>query len=235
MHRGLLPAQMVRLTVRDTGIGIPPEIIPKIFDPFFTTKKQAEGTGLGLAIVHGVLGRCKGAISIETVEGLGTAFHVYLPLYGGSEEVPVENRRNVSDGQELSDRRRVRVFYVDDEFQVARLAQRYLSRLGLEVETEIDSSKALVTLRNRMGDFDVMVTDQTMPSVSGLELARQALLQNPTFPIILCTGYSEGVSQEMAKAAGIREYMSKPTDYSKMAEVIRACFQGGAQTDRGTR
>ena len=122
----------------------------------------------------------------------------------------------------------MRVLYVDDEFQLARLAQRYLTRLGLDVETENDSAKAMTMLRDRMHDFDVLVTDQTMPSVSGFELAKMALNMNPQFPVILCTGYSETVSPEMAKAAGIRGYLSKPTDYSKMADLIRTCHYGNS-------
>ena len=225
LHQGPLPASMVRLTVRDTGRGIPEDILPKIFEPFFTTKKQGEGTGMGLAIVHGVVTRAKGAVSVESRVGEGTAFHVYLPRHIRVPAVPTEGV-----GAELSPalsvkmqagRRRMRVLYVDDEFQVARLAQRYLSRHGLDVETENDSAKALSILQDRLGDFDVLVTDQTMPSVSGLELARQALVLKPGFPVILCTGYSELVSPEVAKAAGIRGYLNKPPDYAKMAELIR--------------
>ncbi len=226
LHQGALPEAVVRLTVRDTGHGIPPEILPKIFDPFFTTKKQGEGTGMGLAIVHGVVTRCKGAISIESAAGQGTAFHIYLPRHVGS-AAPGATKQSPAPASATTAAAavppRVRVLYVDDEYQVARLAQRFLARYGLEVETEIDSAKALDILRNRVNEFDVLVTDQTMPSVSGLELAQKALLLKPGFPIILCTGYSEVVSPEKAKAVGIRGYLNKPADYAEMATLIRSC------------
>jgi nitrogen-specific signal transduction histidine kinase/ActR/RegA family two-component response regulator len=227
LHHKPLTDSMLRLTVRDTGDGIPSEILPKIFEPFFTTKKQGEGTGMGLAIVHGVVSRCRGAVSIETTMGQGTAFHIYLPRHvcspalNGRSEIPFAMDVTPESGQ-----RRMRVLYVDDEFPVTRLAQRYLSRFGLDVETENDSVKALSTLRTRMGDFDVLVTDQTMPSITGLELAQKALKLNPRFPVIMCTGFSETVSPEMAKIAGICGYMHKPTDYAKMAAIIRSCHDG---------
>ncbi len=227
-----MPAAMVRLTVRDTGSGIPTELLPKIFEPFFTTKKQGEGTGMGLAIVHGVVTRCKGAISVESTVGQGTAFHVYLPLHTASSSAPVAGRRAETTGDAVvpaaSGRQRVRVLYVDDEFSVARLAQRFLERHGLDIKTENDSAKALTMLQTRMDDFDVLVTDQTMPSVSGLELAQQVLHLKPGFPIIMCTGYSETASPEMAAAAGIRGYLSKPVDYAEMAALIRVCADGGS-------
>ena len=227
LHQGPLPASMVRLTVRDTGIGIPTEIMPKIFEPFFTTKKQGEGTGMGLAIVHGVVTRCKGAISIESTVGQGTAFHIYLPLHDASSTSSGIGRREemVADAgaPALCDRHRVRVLYVDDEFSVARLAERFLARHGFDVQTENDSVKALAMLRTHLDDFDVLVTDQTMPAVSGMELAQQVLHLRPEFPIIMCTGYSETVSPEMAAATGIRGYLIKPVDYAEMAALIRDC------------
>jgi signal transduction histidine kinase/ActR/RegA family two-component response regulator len=228
VHQGPLSDSMVRLTVKDTGGGIPAEILPKIFDPFFTTKKQGEGTGLGLAIVHGVVTRCGGAVSVESAVGQGTAFHVYLPRHNESAAAPGGRRGQTepltgTSVMTAAAQRRVRVLYVDDEFQLSRLAQRYLTRLGLAVETENDSTKAMTTLMSRIQDFDVLVTDQTMPSISGFDLARRTLELHPQFPIILCTGYSETVSPEMAKAAGIRGYLHKPTDYAKMAELIRSC------------
>ena len=233
LHQGPLSAPLVRLTVRDTGTGIPTEILPKIFEPFFTTKKQGEGTGMGLAIVHGVVKRCKGAISIESALGRGTSFHVYLPLHSASSNASGATGTTESAAAASlaasSGHHRVRVLYVDDEFSVARLAERYLARHGLDVKIENDSVKALAMLQTRVDDFDVLVTDQTMPSVSGMELAQQVLLLRPGFPVIMCTGYSETVSPEMAASAGIRGYLSKPVDYAEMAALIRACACNGSQ------
>jgi CheY-like chemotaxis protein len=233
LHQGPLPEPLLRLTVRDTGTGIPDEILPKIFDPFFTTKKQGEGTGMGLAIAHGVVTRCKGCVSVETTKGRGTAFHVYLPrhLKTLATSLDVRHGKKVAESVQTSSlQSRVRVLYVDDEFQVARLAQRFLSRHCIDVEIENDSTKALSILEKRIGDFDVLVTDQTMPSITGLELANRALLIYPGFPVILCTGYSEIVSPEMAKAAGIRVYMHKPPDFQEMAMLIRECASDAPHT-----
>lgn len=223
LYQGQLPDSLVRLTVRDTGSGIPHDILPKIFDPFFTTKKQGEGTGMGLAIVHGVVTRCKGAVSVESEVGQGTAFHIYLPRHVGAVAAESTARVPAAASAAAAGQPRVRVLYVDDEFQVARLAQRFLSRYGLDVEVEVDSCKALTTLQDRLRDFDVLVTDQTMPRLSGLELAGRVRDLKADFPIIMCTGFSEVLSPEIAKAAGIREYLSKPPDYAMMANTIRAC------------
>jgi len=145
LHPGPLPQPLLRLTVRDTGTGIPDELLPKIFDPFFTTKKQGEGTGMGLAIVHDVVTRCKGCVSVETTEGRGTAFHVYLPRHSdvlGPAGLEVLHGKTVVESVRTSSlQSRVRVLYVDDEFQVARLAQRFLSRLFNRQLLSVSSKK----------------------------------------------------------------------------------------------
>jgi signal transduction histidine kinase/CheY-like chemotaxis protein len=225
MHQGPLPESLLRLTVRDTGTGIGQADLPRIFDPFFTTKKQNEGTGLGLAIVHGVVARAKGCVSVETELGRGSAFHVYLPRC--RPVAPCDAHvRGADETAAAAGRPEVRVLFVDDEYPVTRLAQRFLSQYGIAVETQNDSGAALACLQERIGEFDVLVTDQTMPSITGLELARHALALNPELPILLCTGYGELVSPEAARSAGCRGYMNKPPDFRQMAAVIHEWTTG---------
>jgi CheY-like chemotaxis protein len=184
------------------------------------------GTGMGLAVVHGVVSRCRGCISVETEVGRGTSVHVYFPLQAEAPGLagpprPLEN--GYRPDVRVPAFPRLRVLYVDDEFQIARLAQRHLARYGMDVHAESDSAQAMALLRERIAGYDVLVTDQTMPSVTGLELAMAALRLDPDFPVVLCTGYSELVSRETAQAAGIRGYLEKPLDYGELAYVIRAC------------
>lgn len=216
----------LRLTVRDTGEGMPEKILPKIFEPFFTTKNNNEGTGLGLSIVHGVVTRYKGAISVETVLGEGTSIHIYLriqtvvPSADCTTEAtfghPGESRSVARDSSPP-----IRVLYVDDDYHISCLAKKMLTRHGMEVETENDSTKALAILEQHTEDFDVLVTDQIMPSLTGFELARRVLTQAPDFPIIMCTGYSESVSPESTREIGIKSLVYKPTDFTELAGLIR--------------
>ncbi len=215
----------LRLTVRDTGEGMPDNILPKICEPFFTTKKNGEGTGLGLAIVHGVVTRYKGALSVETALGAGTSVHIYLQAHASPtntcrEEYPVGNMGEIGTVA-CESSPAIRVYYVDDDYHITRLAKIILSRHGMEVVTENDSTKALAVLEQHTEDFDVLVTDQVMPSITGLELARRILNIVPNFPIIMCTGYSESVSPEATHEIGIKSLVYKPTDFVELAEIIR--------------
>lgn len=222
MYEELLFDNFVRLSVSDTGIGIDPGIMPRIFEPFFTTKKQGEGTGLGLPIVHGIVSRCKGLISIESVIGRGTTFHLYFPLLKQKRQgrdVPTAEEKQ-SDASHTG-APLARVLFVDDEFAVTRLAGIILPKYGIHVVTENDSRKALELFRAQQEDFDLLVTDQTMPGLTGVELTREILQIRPALPVILCTGYSEAVSPEQAREAGIFEYVLKPPDFQRMAHAIK--------------
>ena len=223
VHRELLLGDYLRLSVSDTGTGIDAGLLPRIFEPFFTTKKQGEGTGLGLSIVHGIVFRCKGLISVESALGQGSTFHVYLPLLAEEREKKMApaTRPTPAEHTLAPDRaHRPRVLFVDDEFAVTRLASITLPRHGICVTTQNDSVKALETFREHAADFDLLVTDQTMPGLTGVELAREALAIRPDIPVILCTGYSEVVSPEEALQVGICEYVLKPTDFRKLAKSI---------------
>ena len=224
MHDELLLGEYVRLSIVDTGTGIDPALLPRIFEPFFTTKKQSEGTGLGLSIVHGIVSRCKGMISVESTIGQGCSFHLYFPLLTRrAHEKPASSA--LADTEEervpLDADGGPRILFVDDEFAVTRLAGAILPKYGIIVETENDSLKALAMLRARVMEFDLLVTDQTMPGITGMELTREVLKMRPDFPVIICTGYSETVSPEQAREAGVREYVHKPVDFQKVAGSIQ--------------
>jgi two-component system, cell cycle sensor histidine kinase and response regulator CckA len=212
-----LPAQpCVRLTVQDTGHGIKPEILRRIFDPFFTTKKQGEGTGMGLSVVHGIIKGCKGVISVESEKGAGTAFHIYLP----SAVPEVSGEPEQCDESVTLFTKHINILYVDDEPMIASMAEEMLSFLGFSISSVTDSRAALDIFAASPVKFDIVITDQTMPGLTGLELARKLLELRPHLPIILCTGYSEIVSAEMAKTMGIAEYLIKPVDFDKLKKLI---------------
>lgn len=228
-HTELLLGDYLRLSVADTGVGIDPDLLPRIFEPFFTTKKQGEGTGLGLPIVHGIVSRSNGLISVESRVGKGSSFHLYFPVV--MDDICGSTRRSsdqnqVAPGALSPASSRTRILFVDDEFAVTRLASMILPKYGIAVVTENDSRKALEIFREFAQDFDLLVTDQTMPGLTGVDLAREVLLIRPDLPVILCTGYSESVSPEQARKAGVCEYVLKPPDFQQLASSIRrqVCF-----------
>jgi signal transduction histidine kinase len=216
----------LRLSVSDTGTGIAPAVLPRIFEPFFTTKQQGDGTGLGLPIVHGITSRYGGFLSVETAVGAGSTFHVHLPRLGAA--VAARETDGLPAPAADAAARPVRVLFVDDEFAITRLAGKFLGKYGILAETENDSVCALNAFRKAPGTFDVLVTDQTMPGITGLDLAREVLRIRPRLPIILCTGYSDTVSPEQAKAAGVCEYVLKPPDFPQLAGLIRRWAEIGA-------
>ena len=220
----LLLGDYLRLSVADTGGGIEPDLLPRIFEPFFTTKKQGEGTGLGLPIVHGIVSRSKGLISVESRVGKGSTFHLYFPVVVDYSHGVARRSSEINEG-EPSELYPVtsgsRILFVDDEFSVTRLASIILPRYGIAVVTENDSRKALAIFRECAQEFDLLVTDQTMPGLTGVDLAREVLLIRPDLPVIMCTGYSEAVSPEEACEAGVCEYVLKPPDFQKLASSIR--------------
>jgi len=223
MHGEFLLGDYLRLSVADTGSGIEPALLPRIFEPFFTTKKQNEGTGLGLPIVHGIVSRCKGVISVESEVGKGSTFHLYFPLLepAGKEASAPALPEAPGYRAPLMGEPQIKILFVDDEFAITRLASIILPKYGICVVPENDSHKALLKFREQAGEFDLLVTDQTMPGLTGVDLTREVLQIRPTLPVILCTGYSESVSPDEAKKAGVCEYMLKPPDFQQMAGVIQ--------------
>ena len=218
----LAPGEYVVLTVSDTGPGIRPDIIGKIFDPYFTTKEVGKGTGLGLSISHGIVTGYGGTITVESALGQGASFRAYFPvLQDETKEKEVERSPEAPRGQG-------RILYVDDEELLCEMCKDMLERLGYTVMVKSSSNEALAAFINDPTQFDLVITDQTMPEMTGADLARQMLRIRPGLPIILCTGFSNLVDEDSARAIGIREFALKPLTRSSIGKLIRKIFTEGA-------
>ncbi len=213
-HPGLKTGPYVRLTVADTGTGMTPEVMDRAFDPFFTTKRPGEGAGMGLAVVNGIVRDTGGVIDVASEPGRGSTFTVFLPR--ASREAPV--REAVPNGLPGGSER---ILFIDDEDMQVQSAVAMLQRLGYLVFTATDSAEALTLFRSVPDGFDLVITDQTMPQITGVKVAQELLKIRPGLPIILCTGFSETVDAAEARALGIREFLMKPYSIREMAETIR--------------
>ena len=215
-YSGLQPGSHVKLTVKDTGHGIDPAIVDRIFDPFFTTKEVGAGTGLGLAVVHGIVKSHGGAVEVESFPGKDTIFQVFLPA---AESAPVQKALQdapLPRGQE-------RILVVDDEPDLAVTTQKMLERLGYEVDCRASSIEALEAFQRQAPEkpFHLVLTDMTMPHLTGVDLGRELHRLQPGLPVILCTGFSEKVNAEKAKSLGIQGFLMKPVAMRELAELIR--------------
>lgn len=222
-HPELKPGSYVRLTVRDNGQGIPEAMLERIFEPFFTTKAAGEGTGMGLAVVHGIVTSHGGAITVASKPGQGAAFQVYLPHLNQPAPAELSPRETVPQGKE-------RILFVDDEASLARLAKHMLTRLGHEVIVTTSSLEALATFRASPHAFDLVITDQTMPHMTGDTLARELRRIRADIPIILCTGYSHLVDANTAAAQGINAFLHKPIMARDLAKTIQQVCRAPAAT-----
>ncbi len=212
---GLRPGRHLRLSVSDTGTGMTREVQERIFEPFFTTKPAGEGTGLGLAVVHSIVSAHGGTINVYSEHNRGTTFHVYLPTIGPLETArPGEEALPPPGGTE-------RLLVVDDEVGLVEAIQQILTELGYEVEAATSPEAALETFRRRPHDFDLVITDQTMPHLTGLELAREMLALRPGLPIIVCTGFHARASADSVRLAGARRLLMKPLAMRELAEAVR--------------
>jgi CheY-like chemotaxis protein len=207
------PGTFVMLSVRDTGPGIPLEIRDKIFDPYFTTKAIGKGTGLGLSIVHGIVISSGGFIACESESGQGTVFRVFFPAL--EESIELNNSVIVTpSGTE-------RILLVDDEEMLTTMGQLMLERLGYKVTACTNSMDALNIFKDQPEYFDAVITDQTMPGITGIDLAKMMLHIRPEIPIILCTGHSSLVNEDQAKAVGVKGYIDKPMTKNIIAPLLR--------------
>jgi PAS domain S-box-containing protein len=220
----LKPGPHIHLSVSDSGCGMDRATVERIFEPFFTTKPPGSGTGLGLAVVHGVIKKHGGAITVYSEPAKGTIFNLYWPVHD-RDVAPAMPRPNViprGAGE--------RILFVDDEESLASLGKSMLERLGYRVTTEISSVKALKLFAGQPGGFDLVITDQTMPNMSGVDLAKALLEIRPELPVILATGYSTAINPEKAHALGIRELLLKPNTAQSLGEAIRrALGQNGKE------
>ncbi len=215
LRRHLSPGSYLKLTVADTGHGILPEMLDLIFDPYFTTKEKGEGTGMGLSVVQGIVHSYRGAVLVDSLPGAGSTFHVYLPLAAEGPDVPL------LDCQQPLPRGGERVMVVDDEPDVADVTGQRLTRWGYEVTICTDSREALERFRRNPGQFDLVVTDQTMPHLNGDLLGREMLRLRPDLPVIVCTGFSKTVCEETALAMGFRAFLAKPLFARALAQTVR--------------
>jgi PAS domain S-box-containing protein len=212
-YEGLTPGRYVRLAVSDTGPGIEPDVLDRVFDPYFTTKGVGEGTGMGLSVVHGIVKSHHGRVYVETEVGKGTSFHVLLP--STEEEITAtESPEEFPTGNE-------RILFVDDEAAIARMGQLILERLGYQVESKTNPAEALEVFRENSHRFDLVITDMTMPQMTGESLARELMTIRPDIRIVVCTGYSRIMDEEKARTLGIRGFIMKPLSKSDMARTVR--------------
>jgi PAS domain S-box-containing protein len=210
----------VKLTVRDTGTGISPEVERRMFEPFFTTKEPGQGTGMGLSVVYGIVKGCNGLIEVESEAGQGSTFTVLLPQ---SDVVSTPEQK----GEATPSLGRARILFVDDEPTIAALGKTMLEHMGCIATAVTDSRDALKVFSENPDGFDLIITDQTMPDMTGIVLAKEALAIRRDMPIILCTGYSETVSPAKACEAGIRGFVMKPITKEEMVQVIRKVLERG--------
>jgi signal transduction histidine kinase/ActR/RegA family two-component response regulator len=215
LHPGIQPGKHLHLKVKDTGCGIEPEIMDHIFDPFFTTKPKGEGTGLGLSLVHGIIKKLKGTITVISEVGKGTTFDIVIPVAPPNAETPQEDMaESFPNGNE-------RIMLVDDEAQIAEAFSAMLNMLGYRVTIFTNSLQALEVLRNRTADFDLLITDHTMPNLTGIEIAEQVKEMKIKIPVILCSGYVNQELEESCHNAGIVVILRKPFGLPEIASSIR--------------
>jgi signal transduction histidine kinase/DNA-binding response OmpR family regulator len=209
------PGKYVCLKVADTGIGMNHSIMERIFEPYFTTKQKLKGTGLGLSVVHGIVKSYGGNVSCTSEPGKGTEFTVYFPT------VKITKITSDDKTKEIVPKGTERILIIDDEESIVRLMRQMLERLGYRVTQHTGSIEALEAFKAKPDDYDLVITDMTMSQMTGIQFSQKLLSIRPGIPIILCTGFSEQISEEKAKAMGIREYVMKPIARSELAKTIR--------------
>ncbi len=211
----MMPGKYVCLTVTDTGTGMDQSVIDRIFDPYFTTKEEGKGTGLGLAVAHGIVKSHGGHISVYSESGKGTEFQILLPVIKKQKETAkVETDTPIQKGDE-------RILLVDDEDMITNMEKQMLERLGYHVTARTSSTDALEAFKANPDRFDLIITDMTMPNMTGEQLAAEIIKIRSDIPVILCTGFSEMMSEEKAKSLGIKGFLMKPAVMKDFSYMIR--------------
>lgn len=210
----LEPGEYNELVVTDSGSGIGPDVLDKIFDPYFTTKDSGKGTGLGLAIIQGIITEYGGAITVESQLGEGSAFHVYFPVLSQEALPELSTSEEPVTGKE-------RILFVDDEEMLGKMGKRILENLGYDVTVKNSSKDALQVFTEASDRYDLVITDQTMPDMTGVDLAQRLIAIRPDLPVILCTGYSNLVDEETVKSLGIKGFALKPVTKTTFSKLIR--------------
>ena len=219
-YPGTVPGVYIVLTVRDTGVGMERGVLERIFDPFFTTRATGEGTGMGLSVVHGIVRSHGGFITVRSEPGKGSEFSVHLPVVAADAEDGLESDLAPPRGNE-------RILFVDDEQTLVQMGREMLESLGYRVTAVEDSRKALEQFLSDPDAFDLVVTDITMPGLTGDALVEAVLRKRPYLPVIICTGFSERVSETEAKRVGARAFLLKPFSLGTIAGLIRSILDGG--------
>jgi len=214
----LPPGDYLRISVRDTGHGMDKGVMDRIFDPFYTTAESGKGSGMGLSAVHGIVKSHQGHIHVDSKPGEGTCFDILLPRYGRVETRPLEKMAPHAV-------EKARILFVDDEPAIIDINKNMLEHLGHEVVARTSSLEALECFRAQPNRFDLVITDMTMPHMTGVDLAGRILQIHPGLPIILCTGFSEIIDSEKARERGIRELLLKPILARQMMDAIQRALR----------
>ncbi|MDX2444307.1 MAG: response regulator [Bacteroidales bacterium] len=212
--KDLTPGNYLKITFSDTGSGINPEIVNEIFDPYFTTKEMGKGSGMGLSIVHGIVKNHGGSVSVDSQPGKGSSFHLLFPVV---DEKPV-NETVMTDEYSLGTET---ILFVDDEKAITDMAQKILEKLGYKVTVRLNPIEALSLFQSKPDAFDLVVTDMTMPHMTGVKLAQKLKEIRSDIPVIICTGHSSLIDEEKAKRFGIDGYLMKPMPMSIVSKEIR--------------
>ncbi len=215
-HPRLSPGPYLRLAVTDTGVGIGTDIRERIFDPFFTTRKPGRGTGLGLSVALSIVESHSGAITVDSTAGEGSTFTVYLPRFIGEKQI---DEKVIPTGRE-------RILFVDDEEALVEMGRELLGDLGYRVVSCSDAREALERFREDPDRFDLVITDQTMPGITGVELTRQILALRADIPVIICTGFGHAMDTDIARVAGVASFVLKPLTRMEIAQAIRKALDG---------
>lgn len=211
----LAPGRYAKVMVSDDGVGIPPEITERIFEPFFTTKPEGEGTGLGLSVVHGIIKSHQGAIFVDSAPQAGTVFSIYFPLIDAP--LPQTKKEKITVNRPSH---KASILYIDDDKEIVNINQQRLARAGYSFKGVSDSAEALSLIQFSLAEFDLIITDQTMPDLSGIQLAQAAMAIQPDFPVILCSGYTDAAVIEKLSAFGVRKFLAKPISNDELLAAI---------------
>ena len=217
------PGPYVKLSISDSGCGMEKEVVERIFEPFFTTKKVNEGTGLGLSVVHGIIKSHDGSITISSTPGKGTTFDIFLPRIENGDIKKPQLSKSTSKEREV-------ILLVDDEEMMVDVTRQILERLGFDVVAKTSSTDALEAFQEEPDRFDLVITDQVMPNMTGTQLARELISVRPDISIVLCSGFPENVCPEELKSIGIKEFIAKPISRKEIATIIRKVLDKSSVT-----
>ncbi|MEQ8188053.1 MAG: response regulator [Candidatus Eremiobacterota bacterium] len=218
----LKPGKYIELSVKDTGHGMGKAVLDRIFEPFFTTKERGEGTGMGLSVVHGIVKNHGGFITVYSEPEKGTVFNIFFPSVDDTETVKEETFDTVLSGKG-------HILIVDDEKDIAALTEQMLAKLGYTVTAKTSAQEALDTFKSSPHNFDLIITDYTMPELTGLSLSSEILKIRPDMPVIICTGLFDSPTTERCAETGIKEILEKPVGIKKLSETVQKCIKDGRE------